>query len=519
LRATYFGADPPCLEYEYVEGGDLSGLILNWHRQDEKPSMESVATTLLQIAEIVAFAHLLDPPIVHRDLKPANILVQWSGGASVLKITDFGIGGIAVSKAIDVSRKATSTSQLLVTAMRGSGTLLYASPEQLRGDPPDPRDDVHALGVLWYQMLTGGLTKGRPGGSGWRRRFADRGMSVAMLDLLESCFEDQEDRPVDASVLAKKLSTILKSPHIETEREVTVRPSRSRKAEPPAPGKKRAGKESSNADQAVKILPEASLLLASQPLDEIVNSIGMKLRLIPAGEFMMGRTEAAKEAVRHLVVISQSFYVGIYPVTQGEYKQVVRKNPSHHSGDDRFPVENVSWFEAVKFCNLLSHKESLPVFYEIDGETVEVSDWNGTGYRLPTEAEWEYACRAGSQSRFYFGDDEKLLDNYAWHGTNSESKTQPVGEKKPNAFGLHDMHGNVWEWCWDVFRDDYYKKSPASDPRGPKPRKPELLLRRVVRGGSWYPADGWESSHREFRDANGRRRTIGFRVARGQHRS
>jgi formylglycine-generating enzyme required for sulfatase activity len=168
--------------------------------------------------------------------------------------------------------------------------------------------------------------------------------------------------------------------------------------------------------------------------------------------------------------------------------------------------------------------ESLPVFYEIDGEIVEVADWNGTGYRLPTEAEWEYACRAGSQSRFYFGDDEKLLDNYAWHVTNAKSKTQPVGEKKPNAFGLHDMHGNVWEWCWDLFRHDYYKKSPASDPRGPKPRKPELSLRRVVRGGSWYASEYGasgllESSHRESRDADSRSSTLGFRVALGQHRS
>jgi serine/threonine protein kinase len=223
LQETYLGADPPCLRYEYVEGGDLGGLILDWHRQDDKPNPEYVARTLLQIAEIVAFAHRLNPAIVHRDLKPANILVQWSGGKTALRITDFGIGGIAASKTIQMTQQATSQSYFLATAIRGSGTLLYASPEQLRGNPPDPRDDVHALGVLWYQMLTGDLTKGRPGGSGWRRRFADRGMSDAMLNLLESCFEDQEDRPADGSILAERLSRLLKPPSGKGKQEVRTR--------------------------------------------------------------------------------------------------------------------------------------------------------------------------------------------------------------------------------------------------------------------------------------------------------
>ena len=179
LEATYLSADPPCLQYEYIQGGDLGGLIEDWHRRTEKPSPERVARAMLQLAEIVAFAHRLDPPIVHRDLKPANILVQAvDGGEVAFKITDFGIGGIATARAIQASRDPTRPSEFMTAAVRGSGTLLYASPEQLRGNDPDPRDDVHALGVIWYQMLIGDLTKGRPSGTAWRRRLLDRGISV-----------------------------------------------------------------------------------------------------------------------------------------------------------------------------------------------------------------------------------------------------------------------------------------------------------------------------------------------------
>ena len=140
--------------------------------------------------------------------------------------------------------------------------------------------------------------------------------------------------------------------------------------------------------------------------ETVTNSIGMKLKLIPAGEFQMGSTEGDDEKPRHLVTISRPFYLGVYPVTQREYMQIARKNPSHFSSGDRLPVENVSWFDAVAFCNALSQKEGLKPFYAINGQSVEVPDWNGPGYRLPTEAEWEYACRAGTTTRFSFGDDE-----------------------------------------------------------------------------------------------------------------
>ena len=471
LQDANLDSEPPYLQYDYVEGGDLGGLIGDWHRKAEKVSAEHVAKAMLQLAEIVAFAHQLDPPIVHRDLKPANILVQRSpDGEFAFKITDFGIGGIAASKAIQTSRQVTSPSQFLAPAVRGSGSYLYASPEQFEGRDPDPRDDVHALGVIWYQMMTGNLTRGPSVGQGWRKQFLDHGMPAAMLELLGSCFEEQEDRPADAAFLADKLAALLK---------------------PPAVG--------------------------SEPPKEVVNSIGMKLKLIPAGEFQMGSTDgdaraSRDERPRHPVRISMPFYLGVYPVTQGEYRLVAGKNPSRFRGGEHLPVETVSWFESLTFCNVLSQKEGLPPFYTINGQTVEVPDWNGSGYRLPTEAEWEYSCRAGTSTRYSFGDNETELDQYAWYSANSNNQTHPVGEKEPSAFGLHDMHGNVWEWCWDEYDPEYYKRSSERDPLGPDQTK-----HRVYRGGCWR--DDPRIVRSAFRSRNSpmtRSRFLGFRVARVQ---
>jgi TPR repeat protein len=209
LLQTYLSAEPPCLEYEYVEGGDLTGLIRELHARG--PLTSAQATRLfLRLADIVAFAHQAAPPIVHDDLKPANVLVRRkSGGKIDLRVTDFGIGGLALAQAVRESRHPTrSGKELLTEAVRGAYTPLYASLEQMRrrpGEPADPRDDVHALGIIWYQLLTGDLEMlSVP--PDWREQVEGRGLGKNFVTLLASCISPKaEKRPASAGALAQQL--------------------------------------------------------------------------------------------------------------------------------------------------------------------------------------------------------------------------------------------------------------------------------------------------------------------------
>jgi formylglycine-generating enzyme required for sulfatase activity len=225
------------------------------------------------------------------------------------------------------------------------------------------------------------------------------------------------------------------------------------------------------------------------------NGITMEFVLIPAGEFDMGSpvTETDRENDEypvHRIQISRPFYMGKYEVTQEQYYVVAKYKPSRFKQEGR-PVENVSWDQAVRFCRKLSEMKE------------------GT-YRLPTEAEWEYACRAGSQDRFYFGFDPEYsqIEKYTWYSENSDSATHPVGEKKPNSFGLYDMHGNVSEWCWDWYAADSYSNSKRVDPPGPQHGKS-----RVLRGGSWHhKARDCRSASRDDCEPVYIQNYVGFRV-------
>jgi serine/threonine protein kinase len=209
LRHTYLSADPPCLEYEYVAGGDLAALIKQFHRAAPGVPWRQAAQVVLHLARAVGFAHRLNPPIVHRDLKPANVLVQKEEKGVVLRVADFGIGGVAAGQAIEQTRRGTTHGELLVSSLRGSCTPLYASPQQMQGQRPDPRDDVYSLGVIWYQVLTGDLGRGAPSGKGWRKQLAEAGMPVPWIDLLEECIEyDPAERPADAGALAQRIEEL-----------------------------------------------------------------------------------------------------------------------------------------------------------------------------------------------------------------------------------------------------------------------------------------------------------------------
>lgn len=203
LKYAHLQANPPCLEYEFVAGGDLALLISELHQQNRAiPSL--IEQLMLQLANAVGSAHDTQPPIVHRDLKPTNVLVQRSSSNIFLKVADFGVGAVASHLATEESRNTFPRSAR--TNSSRAFTPIYASPEQRIGKPADSRDDVYALGVIWYQLLTGDLMSEAPRGSGWKRRLAEQGMSVNMIALLERCVEDRaEDRPKNACLIAKQL--------------------------------------------------------------------------------------------------------------------------------------------------------------------------------------------------------------------------------------------------------------------------------------------------------------------------
>lgn len=269
---------------------------------------------------------------------------------------------------------------------------------------------------------------------------------------------------------------------------------------------------------------------------ESENALGMQFQLIPPGRFMMGSPEAEVEALtadesnalwkqyyqsespRHSVTISEPFLMGAHPVTRGQFRQFVeasgyqtdaqqdreggyslinwerspdvtwRETPGV-SQTDEHPVINVSWNDAVAFCRWLSQEESAE-------------------YELPTEAQWEYACRAGSQDRWSMGDDETQLNNHVWFVESRIRGTAVVGVKEPNPFGLFDMHGNVYEWCHDWYADNSYSTSSHLDPRGP-----DTGDYRVIRGGSfWALVRNVRSAHRNVLEPTGRTPFVGFRV-------
>jgi formylglycine-generating enzyme required for sulfatase activity/Tol biopolymer transport system component len=231
--------------------------------------------------------------------------------------------------------------------------------------------------------------------------------------------------------------------------------------------------------------------------------------LIPAGVFTMGDGAGRADENPHAVAVS-AFYLDQYPVTQETYEKVMGINPSKHKGEQN-PVERTQWTDAVRFCNKCSEQEGLTPCYNLD--TWECN-FDANGYRLPTEAEWEYACRAGGTGKYCFGDNEAELPKYAWFKPLSQGKPRPVGQKQPNRFGLCEMHGNVWQWCNDWYGETY-AESPREDPRGPATGK-----MRVLRGGAWdCTAEKLRSAyrHKEFpvySDACFGADSYGFRRAR-----
>ena len=254
---------------------------------------------------------------------------------------------------------------------------------------------------------------------------------------------------------------------------------------------------------------------------------------VPGGTFTMGRTTGSgnsDELPTHTVTLN-SFYIGKYEVTQSEYSQYMQPSyswTSNYGLGDNYPAYYVSWYAILKYCNLRSMAEGLTPVYSISGSTnpanwgsvptsnnstwnAAICNWNATGYRLPTEAEWEYAARGRTNNPDYLYSGSNDINAVAWYqGNNSPNGSKPVGTKAPNGISTYDMSGNVWEWCWDWYSSSYYSSSPSSNPTGPTSGSD-----RVRRGGSWSSnAYNCRAADRNHGYPNGSYYGIGFRICR-----
>jgi formylglycine-generating enzyme required for sulfatase activity len=415
-------------------------------------SADQVCQVILEIGDALAHAHRHGQ--VHRDVTPDNIL--FDGQAGTAKLTDF-----------DLVRLPDSSGGTRTGAL---GKFLYAAPETMEAAADvDVRCDVYSLGMT---ALFGFYGKRLPQAALTRQKEFLRRLTLpkgVKAVLARAISHEREGRFGTVDEFCAALSGAWR----KNPRQRSGAP-----AEPDSLAPMQTDEEVGiGRDVAVRLVEEIEAIRPG----EILNSLGMKLVRIPAGKFLMGSPANEPdryddEGPQHEVEISQSFYVGVYEVTQEEYQKVMGTNPSWFSaqggGKDqvanqdtrRFPVENVSWNDAVEFCRKLS---DLP-----DEKRA------GRVYHLPTEAEWEYACRGGARSSepFHFG---KTLSTDQANIDSRLGRTAAVGSYPANGYGLHDMHGNVWEWCQD-WRGNY-PGGFVKDPTGP-----ENGTSRVLRGGSWF---------------------------------
>lgn len=320
----------------------------------------------------------------------------------------------------------------------------YASPEQKNREQLDGRSDLYSLGVVLFECLTGRLPLHDKSIS-TQLIHARKDISQSLADIIQKCLaEKREDRYESANELSQAL-----------EREQML------------------------------IRYPAPPLYPTQTLD-------IDFIWIPPGIFQMGSPKSEDHRktyeYRHEVEITQGFWLGKYPVTQHQWAAIMGENPSRFKDPEK-PVESVSWNDVQAFIDTLNTQEKTKA------------------YRLPTEAEWEYACRAGSPHAYYFGNQKNVLKKYAWYTQNARSP-RPVGIRPENKWGLHDMHGNVMEWVQDKYDADYFRDSPRTDPPGPTHG-----LCHVLRGGAWNsPPEDLRSASRSFREPDFKGDFIGFRL-------
>jgi formylglycine-generating enzyme required for sulfatase activity len=425
------------LVQEFIDGSNLQQEL----KQSERFSETKIKELLLDLLPVLQFIHKGN--IIHRDIKPENIIRRRSDGKLVL--VDFGAAKVATHTAL--ARTGTTI-----------GSPEYAAPEQGRGKAVFA-SDIYGLGVTCIHLLTYippfDLFSDLEDKWIWREFLNENAVNHDLGVVLDKMLEKALSRRFQTA------SDVLQALQPKSQPATNPTPMAKAQPAPPPPSTKTglfSGLFSSPPTQSAKSASSSLVLDCGK---------GVKLELvsIPSGSFNMGSNDYGDEKPIHSVKLS-AFKIGKYPITQKQYQAVIGNNPSYFKGDENCPVERVSWHEAVAFCDKLS---------TLTGRTVN----------LPSEAQWEYACRAGSTTKYYFGDNSNQLRDYAWYSENAEGKTHPVGDKLPNNWELYDMHGNVWEWCEDVWHDNY--NSAPND--GTAWLKGGEQSRRVLRGGSWDNID------------------------------
>ncbi|HEX4951992.1 MAG TPA: SUMF1/EgtB/PvdO family nonheme iron enzyme [Thermoanaerobaculia bacterium] len=443
---------------EYLPGGDLRQAVLK-----NKLTTEQALEAVLQAGEALDYAHRQG--VIHRDIKPANILLDGEGRA---KLTDFDL-----VRAFDTTGGTRTSTQL--------GTFVYAAPESMtEGKEAGIPADVYSLGMTTCFVVHG---RELPASAVFNLASFREGLpcSAPLQQVLgRATALEAGERYGSVGEFLRALGEVRQLPKIE------VFASPPRQVEPwPPPWSSSAGEDQYGRWAVFE-----------------VGKISQRMRWIPPGTFWMGSPESeagrwADEGPRHEVTLTEGFWLGEVPCTQALWQAVMGKNPSRFKGADR-PVETVSWEDCQRFLAKLNGL--IP----------------GLGARIPTEAEWERACRAGTEAATWVGDleirDNKApqLEAVAWYGGNSSGEIKPVKGKQPNPWGLYDMLGNVWEWCADW--QGAYSAEAQVNPTGPARGSS-----RVIRGGSWsLNARIVRAAARYWYSPDNRYGYLGFRLARGQ---
>jgi formylglycine-generating enzyme required for sulfatase activity len=453
-ECSLFNIDALYLAMELAEGS------LETHLQQGPLESAKVREVITEVTAGLAYLHSQNQ--VHRDLKPGNVLrarERW-------KLSDFGL-----VRRLGANSYAQTANPI--------GTIAYMPPEAFDGKI-SPAWDMWSLGIMMVQMVSANLPYHFSEPTQLLKRVMNGELQLPTLPeefraIVEGCLQvNRGDRWTAEQVLGA-LSP--QSPVVQISSH-----------SPPVssqPVKK-------HVVQLATPLPRALTTIT----ENLGNGVILELIQLPAGHFMMGASDNENSEVyiqnhnpQHLVRV-KACAMGKYPITQAQYEAVMRNNPSYFQGNPNHPVECVSWDDAQAFCQKLSQQ-------------------TGKKYRLPSEAEWEYACRAGTTTRYYFGDNADQLEDYASFRDNLNPKTAPVGQKKPNPWGLYDLHGNVWEWCED--REHYnYKGAPADGTAWVQGGDDQ----RIIRGGSLilYPKYCRSSCRIGSSDPGNRDNRHGFRV-------